>query len=78
MMPCPFCVQGKTIVIDSRWDDTYKTIRRRRHCLSCSYRWTTLEVDLDQITILLEDKTERNPSIDQPREKDPPIDPEDN
>lgn len=74
MMYCPYCVQGKTIVIDSRWDNPYKTIRRKRHCLACSYRWITLEVDLDQITYLVEMKSDRNSSKDHPTEESPSID----
>lgn len=73
-MLCPYCVQGKTIVIDSRWDDPFKTIRRRRHCLACSYQWTTLEIDLDQITGLIAHKTVRNTPTDHPTEKTPPKD----
>lgn len=52
MMFCPFCVEGKTMVIDSSWDDQHKTIKRRRLCLSCSYKWTTLEIDQDQVEFL--------------------------
>ena len=77
MMVCPFCIEGKTIVIDSRWDERHKTIRRRRHCLACSYRWTTLEVDLDQINNLFQAKRGQNSSMDHPMEKDPSIDSED-
>jgi|TARA_Y100000310_G_C20665265_1_gene807136 transcriptional regulator NrdR family protein len=51
-MFCPFCVQGKTMVLDSSWEDTHKTIKRQRLCLACSYRWTTLEIDLDQVEFL--------------------------
>ena len=41
-MMCPFCRQGETKVIDSRASDQY-VIRRRRECLSCERRFTTLE-----------------------------------
>ena len=77
MMACPFCIKGKTIVIDSRWDESYKTIRRRRHCLACSYRWTTLEIDLDQILNIVAGKNDQNPPMDHPMEKDASIDSED-
>ena len=51
-MYCPFCVHGKTMVIDSSWEELHKTIERRRLCLSCSYKWTTLEIDKDQVDFL--------------------------
>ena len=51
-MYCPYCVVGKTLVIDSSWDELHQTIKRERHCLSCSYRWTTLEIDFDQVEFL--------------------------
>jgi transcriptional regulator NrdR family protein len=60
MMSCPFCVDGKTYVLDSQWDDRHKTIRRERICLSCHYKWTTLEIDLDQINALITGKTRGN------------------
>ena len=72
MMPCPFCTEGRTIVIDSQWDDPNKTIRRDRHCLACRYQWTTLEVDLDQINNLLKLKNDKNDSIDHPTDGFPP------
>ena len=52
MMPCPYCIHGKTMVIDSSWDDRHQTIRRRRRCLPCGYRWSTLEIDQDQVEYL--------------------------
>lgn len=77
MMYCPYCVQGKTIVIDSRWDQPYKTIRRKRHCLACNYRWLTLEVDLDQITSLVQTENAKNESKGHPTEGKPSIDSKD-
>ena len=68
MMLCPFCIDGKTIVIDSVWDDPHKTIRRQRHCLACCYRWTTLEIDLDQINNLIEAKLPEKKRRDHPME----------
>jgi len=38
---CPECKKSDTKVLDSR-DDT-RTIRRRRECLRCHYRFTTYE-----------------------------------
>lgn len=40
-MQCTECKKGDTRVIDSRDDE--KTIRRRRECLKCSFRFTTYE-----------------------------------
>lgn len=40
-MQCTECKKGDTKVIDSRDDE--KTIRRRRECLACGYRFTTYE-----------------------------------
>jgi transcriptional repressor NrdR len=40
---CPRCNQGGTRVIDSRDLEAGSTIRRRRECEACSYRFTTYE-----------------------------------
>ncbi len=40
-MICPECKKSDTKVLDSRDDD--RTIRRRRECLRCHYRFTTYE-----------------------------------
>ena len=42
-MRCPRCEQTGTRVIDSRDLDAGSTIRRRRECEACSYRFTTYE-----------------------------------
>ncbi|MGH2358832.1 MAG: transcriptional regulator NrdR [Candidatus Limnocylindria bacterium] len=42
-MRCPRCEQPGTRVIDSRDLDAGSTIRRRRECEACSYRFTTYE-----------------------------------
>lgn len=41
-MNCPKCKNEKTQVIDSRDCDT-RTIRRRRECEDCNFRFTTYE-----------------------------------
>lgn len=51
---CPKCV-GESQVIDSR--PTPKAIRRRRKCINCRFRWTTLEVT--EGALLLEASTKR-------------------
>lgn len=42
-MNCLKCNQGDTKVYDSRVVKTNKAIRRRRECLECGYRFTTVE-----------------------------------
>jgi transcriptional repressor NrdR len=40
---CPACLQNSTRVLDSRPVDESRSIRRRRECESCLYRFTTFE-----------------------------------
>lgn len=40
-MNCPFCNSRKTHIVDSRHRDS--DIRRRRECLECEQRFTTVE-----------------------------------
>lgn len=42
-MYCPKCGYHDSKVVDSRQTDDHKTIRRRRECLSCKFRFTTYE-----------------------------------
>ncbi|OGM14574.1 transcriptional regulator NrdR [Candidatus Woesebacteria bacterium RIFCSPHIGHO2_02_FULL_42_20] len=42
-MKCPFCDTKKTQVLESRVVEDGKAIRRRRECLKCTKRFTTLE-----------------------------------
>ena len=42
-MRCPSCQYNGTRVLDSRPVDDSKSIRRRRECESCSFRFTTFE-----------------------------------
>lgn len=42
-MKCPRCSYNGSRVIDSRPSDDGATIRRRRECEECSYRFTTYE-----------------------------------
>ncbi len=42
-MVCPKCGNEETKVLDSRVTDDSSAIRRRRECLSCTYRFTTFE-----------------------------------
>jgi transcriptional repressor NrdR len=49
-MHCPYCRGTDTKVLDSRVADDGGSIRRRRSCLSCEKRFTTVE--LMQLTVL--------------------------
>jgi transcriptional repressor NrdR len=40
---CPFCRHGDSRVIDSREVDDGQAIRRRRSCVACGRRFTTVE-----------------------------------
>ncbi len=42
-MKCPTCHNNNSRVLDSRPVDEGKSIRRRRECEACSYRFTTFE-----------------------------------
>ena len=42
-MRCPFCRHEDSRVVDSRETDEGTAIRRRRQCVACSRRFTTLE-----------------------------------
>lgn len=42
-MQCPFCRHHDTRVLDSRAADDGAAIRRRRQCLACERRFTTVE-----------------------------------
>lgn len=42
-MKCPACQYNGSKVVDSRPADTNRSIRRRRECESCGFRFTTFE-----------------------------------
>lgn len=42
-MHCPYCRNGDSRVLDSRSADDGASIRRRRQCLACERRFTTIE-----------------------------------
>lgn len=42
-MRCPKCGFEESKVVDSRPSENYDSIRRRRECASCGYRFTTFE-----------------------------------
>lgn len=55
-MFCPVCKSTETKVIDSRLSSEGFSIRRRRECLKCGYRFSTLEeVELLDIFVIKKD-----------------------
>jgi len=57
-MRCPNCQQVETKVIESRDVANGESIRRRRECLACHYRYTTYErLERPCITIIKKDGT---------------------
>ncbi len=56
-MRCPKCGSEHTRVIDSRTQDANNSIKRRRECSSCAYRFTTFERCEDPIEVLKSDGT---------------------
>ncbi len=55
-MRCPKCGNLDDKVLDSRAAHDGKAIRRRRECLSCSYRFTTFEEILkDELSVIKRD-----------------------
>lgn len=57
-MKCPKCPDGGTKVIESRDVTEGESIRRRRQCLSCDYRFTTYErVERPNLVVVKKDGT---------------------
>lgn len=55
-MRCPSCGELETRVIDSRDLDEGATIRRRRECSTCAWRFTTYErVEAARLTVIKRD-----------------------
>ena len=55
-MQCPTCQNTDSRVLESRSADTGKSVRRRRECLNCSFRFTTYErVETMPISIIKKD-----------------------
>lgn len=58
-MKCPACGSVETVVKDSRALESQSTIRRRRVCESCGFRFTTFEVpQLREIWVVKRDGRE--------------------
>lgn len=56
-MKCPMCGSDNITTVDSRSDDD-NTVRRKK-CIACNHRWTTIEIDKDQWYSALQIKEER-------------------
>ena len=57
-MRCPYCSHEETKVIDSRVASDGLSIRRRRECLKCNYRFSTYEeVEILDLQVLKRDGT---------------------
>ncbi|MBV8867825.1 MAG: transcriptional repressor NrdR [Acetobacteraceae bacterium] len=55
-MHCPFCGHADTQVKDSRPSEDGAAIRRRRYCIGCGQRFTTIErVQLRELTVIKAD-----------------------
>ena len=55
-MHCPVCLKQDTKVIDSRITSDGFTIKRRRECQHCGYRFSTFEeIELINITVIKRD-----------------------
>ena len=52
-MQCPSCQNTDSRVLESRAADSGRSVRRRRECLNCDFRFTTYErVETTPITVL--------------------------
>ena len=52
-MQCPSCQNTDSRVLESRSADSGRSVRRRRECLNCDFRFTTYErVETAPITVL--------------------------
>ena len=55
-MQCPACQNTDSRVLESRSADAGRSVRRRRECLNCDFRFTTYErVETVPITVLKRD-----------------------
>ena len=69
-MLCPKCHSSEDKVIDSRLMNNGETIRRRRQCLNCNYRFTTHEtiIPVNITTVIKRDGRREEFSVDKLRE----------
>lgn len=70
-MTCPVCNSGRTSTTDSR--KTGHGIRRRRQCLDCGLRFSTMEIEMEnylQLQRIMESETENNSQLQQIMERE--------
>ena len=53
MMQCPECNSYDIACIDSRAGKSADEVRRRRKCLACDHRWSTVEIPVERLKELL-------------------------
>ncbi len=57
-MNCPDCDNNKTSIVDTRKTEGGETVRRRRECVQCEFRYTTYERrDWNQLRVKKRDGT---------------------
>ena len=55
-MQCPTCQNTDSRSLESRSADSGKSVRRRRECLNCCFRFTTYErVEAMPVTVIKKD-----------------------
>ncbi|PIE04702.1 MAG: transcriptional regulator NrdR [Spirochaetales bacterium] len=62
-MKCPLCGQSDDKVIESRQNQSATTIRRRRECISCGYRFTSYE-HIEEIPVVVIKRSGRRENFD--------------
>ena len=60
-MKCPVCLHDDTKVIDSRTASDGSSIRRRRECLKCNFRFSTYE-EMEILDLSIKKRDERKES----------------
>jgi len=60
---CPLCGKTDDKVIESRQNQSGTTIRRRRECISCGYRFTSYE-HIEEVPIMVIKRSGRRESFD--------------
>lgn len=60
-MHCPSCDADDTKVVDSRLAEEGASVRRRRRCLRCSFRFTTFERVEEAPLVVVKSDGEREP-----------------
>lgn len=56
-MKCPMCGSDDITTVDSRSD--HDSVVRRKKCIACNHRWSTIEIDKDQWYSALQIKEQR-------------------